>query len=227
MKKILIVDDDSHIRNLIKTYVEAEGYSCVCAAAGDEALEAVGSSVFDLIVLDVMMPGMDGFEVLSRLRRFCDTPVIMLTARKEEYDKLYAFGIGADDYVPKPFSPRELMARIGAVIKRTRGFSGGAMSFGPLEISEKSRSVKVEGSEVGLTPKEFDLLLYMAKNDSVALDRDKLLKNVWGFDYYGDTRTVDTHVKSLREHLGVCRGMIATVWGVGYKFEYKPEEPCK
>ena len=220
MRRILIVDDDAHIRVLVRTYVEAEGYECVEAEDGEAALEAAQSSAFDLILLDVMMPGIDGFEVLARLRKHCDTPVIMLTARKEEYDKLYGFGLGADDYVPKPFSPRELMARVGAVIRRGRSKDMGVMKFGPLEISEQSRSIRVDGRDVPLTPKEFDLLLYMAKNAGMALDRDRLLKNVWGFDYYGDTRTVDTHVKSLRERLGHCRNYIATVWGVGYKFEY-------
>ena len=221
MKKILIVDDDAHIRTLVRTYAEAEGYGCEEASGGEEALESAHTGNYDLILLDVMMPGMDGFEVLSRLRRDSDTPVIMLTARKEEYDKLYGFGLGADDYVPKPFSPRELMARASAVIRRGRSVGAGTMKFGLLEISEQSRSVTVQGREVSLTPKEFDLLLYMAKNGNVALDRDRLLKNVWGFDYYGDTRTVDTHVKSLREHLGSCRNMISTVWGVGYRFDGK------
>lgn len=223
MKRILIVDDDTHIRMLVRTYAEAEGYECVEAEDGEAALEAARESVFDLILLDVMMPTIDGFEVLARLRRHSDTPVIMLTARKEEYDKLYGFGLGADDYVPKPFSPRELMARVAAVIRRGRSADTGILKFGPLEISEQSRFVKVDGREVSLTPKEFDLLLYMAKNAGLALDRDRLLKNVWGFDYYGDTRTVDTHVKSLREHLGPCRPMISTVWGVGYRFDERAE----
>ena len=223
MRRILIVDDDTHIRVLVRTYAETEGYECVEAEDGEAALEAAQSSAFDLILLDVMMPGIDGFEVLARLRKSCDTPVIMLTARKEEYDKLYGFGLGADDYVPKPFSPRELMARVGAVIRRGRTKEMGVLKFGPLEISEQSRSIRVDGRDVPLTPKEFDLLLYMAKNAGMALDRDRLLKNVWGFDYYGDTRTVDTHVKSLREHLGPCRRMISTVWGIGYRFDEQAE----
>jgi DNA-binding response OmpR family regulator len=169
------------------------------------------------------MPGRDGFEVLAELRRTSGVPVIMLTARKEEYDRLHGFNLGADDYVAKPFSPRELMARVAAVLRRTAASSSGELVFGGLEISELSRSVKVDGADAPLTPKEFDLLLYMAKHNHAAHSRDRILKNVWGFDYYGDTRTVDTHVKSLRERLGRYRGLIATVWGVGYRFEYNDE----
>lgn len=218
---LLIVDDDTHLRVLVRTYAEAENYQCTEAEDGNAALAALEEDDFDVVVLDVMMPGKDGFEVLAEMRKTCETPVILLTARKEEYDKLYGFNLGADDYVPKPFSPKELMARIKAVLRRGRSLADNSLRFGELEIFEQSRSAQLGGAGIALTPKEFDLLLFMAKNNHVALKRDQLLKKVWGFDYYGDTRTVDTHVKSLRERLGEYRTLIATVWGVGYKFEYK------
>ncbi len=224
MIRILIVDDDRHLRTLIRTYAEAEGFACVEAEDGERALAALAAEPCDLVVLDIMMPGMDGFEVLAKLRGTVDTPVIMLSARKEEYDKLHGFGLGADDYVSKPFSPKELMARVRALLKRSGKAAQEKLSFGALEIFEQSRAAALEGKPLALTPKEFDLLLYMARHNRVAMDRDRLLKNVWGFDYYGDTRTVDSHIKSLRERLGAHRGLVATVWGVGYKFDYDPDE---
>lgn len=225
MQKILVVDDDVHLRTLVRTYAEVDGYACVEAGSGDAAIEIAETEDFDLIVLDVMMPGRDGFETLSELRKLCNTPVIMLTARAEEYDRLLAFNLGSDDYVPKPFSPKELMARVKAILKRSTGIREGRLTFGALSIAAQSRAVTLDGREVTLTPKEFDLLLYMAKHNRIVLDREQLLRKVWGFDYYGDARTVDTHVKSLRERLGEYRKVIATVWGVGYKFDYREEEP--
>lgn len=221
MRRILIVDDDLHQRALVKTYAEMEGFQCFEAENGQAALDAVEGTNFHLIVLDVMMPVMDGFQALAKLREACDTPVIMLTARSEEYDRLFGFNLGADDYVPKPFSPRELMARVKAVLRRGAGAGDGRMTFGDLEILEDARSASIRGKEMSLSRKEFDLLLFMAKNNRVALDRDHLLRSVWGADYYGDERTVDTHVKSLRLRMGDCRKLISTVWGVGYKFDYK------
>lgn len=220
MRKILIVDDDDRLRSLIRTYAEADGYSCAEACDGESALALLDGDEFDLVVLDVMMPGRDGFEVLGEVRKTSGVPVIMLTARSEEYDRLHGFSLGADDYVPKPFSPKELLARVTAVLRRAAPESSDMLKCGGLEIFEQYRSVRIDGADASMTPKEFDLLLYMAKHNHVALDRERLLKNVWGFDYYGDSRTVDTHVKSLREHLGPYRGLIATVWGVGYRFEY-------
>lgn len=219
VRKILIVDDDMHQRALVKTYAELEGFQCFEAENGQAALDAVEAANFRIIVLDVMMPVMDGFQTLAKLREACDTPVIMLTARSEEYDRLFGFNLGADDYVPKPFSPKELMARIKAVLRRSGG--GDGMRFGDLEISEDARCASIRGEEITLSPKEFDLLLFLAKNNRVALDRDHLLRSVWGADYYGDERTVDTHIKSLRLRMGGCRKLISTVWGVGYKFDYK------
>lgn len=219
MKNILIVDDDSDLRAVLKTYISGEGYSYEEAATGDKALDILAERSFDLVILDVMMPGIDGYETLERLRRNLDTPVILLTARKEEYDKLKGFNVGADDYISKPFSPKELMARVKAILRRGRTLQTGPLIFGDLEINEVARSVTVRGEKVTLTFKEYELLLYLAQNIGIALDREAILRNVWGYDYYGDTRTVDTHIKSLRERLGPTRELIQTVWGVGYKFD--------
>lgn len=221
MPKMLVVDDEVNLRALVRTYAETEGFSCREAKNGNQALEAAEEESFDIIILDIMMPGMDGFQTLAALRKTTETPVILLTARGEEYDRLLGFSLGADDYVPKPFSPKELMARVKAVLKRSRQGSEAGTQYGTLEILEKAHAIRVAGVEVEITPKEFDLLLYLSKNNHVALSREQILKNVWGYDYLGGVRTVDTLVKSLRERLGNERELIQTVWGVGYKFEYK------
>lgn len=218
MAKLLIVDDDIRLRKLVRTYGEVEHYECEEAADGLSALEKLQDSDFDLVILDVMMPGLDGFETLERIRKTSEIPVIMLTARSEEYDKLT--GLGVDDYVSKPFSPKELMARVGAVLKRNRKTPvRNSFTYGELEIRPDSRIASVAGKELVLAPKEFDLLLELAKNPGTVLRRDKLLQDVWGYSYFGDGRTVDTHVKSVRDRLGPYRAMIQTVWGVGYKFD--------
>lgn len=209
------------MRALVKTYAEIEGYLCFEAADGKETLEKLTNHSFDLILLDVMMPGKDGFQTLSEIRGSCNTPVIMITARKEEYDKLFGFNLGADDYIAKPFSPKELMARIKAVLKRSGQFQFEKIVFGDLEVNVFSHTVTIKGKPLPLTPKEFDLLVYLTKNNHIALSRESILEGVWGFDYFGDTRTVDTHIKSLRERLGDYRELIQTVWGVGYKFDYE------
>ncbi|MBS5813594.1 MAG: response regulator transcription factor [Enterococcus casseliflavus] len=209
------------MRALVKTYAEIEGYLCFEAADGKETLEKLTNHSFDLILLDVMMPGKDGFQTLSEIRGSCNTPVIMITARKEEYDKLFGFNLGADDYIAKPFSPKELMARIKAVLKRSNQFQFEKIVFGDLEVNVFSHTVTIKGNPLPLTPKEFDLLVYLTKNNHIALSRESILEGVWGFDYFGDTRTVDTHIKSLRERLGDYRELIQTVWGVGYKFDYE------
>ncbi|MBN2903145.1 MAG: response regulator transcription factor, partial [Enterococcus sp.] len=196
-------------------------YLCFEAANGKETLEKLTNHSFDLILLDVMMPGKDGFQTLSEIRGSCNTPVIMITARKEEYDKLFGFNLGADDYIAKPFSPKELMARIKAVLKRSSQFQFEKIVFGDLEVNVFSHTVTIKGKPLPLTPKEFDLLVYLTKNNHIALSRESILEGVWGFDYFGDTRTVDTHIKSLRERLGDYRELIQTVWGVGYKFDYE------
>ncbi len=224
MPNLLITDDDIHLRKLVRTYGELEGFTCDEAEDGEAALKLFGSKDFDLIILDVMMPGMDGFQVLEAIRQDSRVPVIMLTAREEEYDRLTGFDLGADDYVPKPFSPKELMARIRAVLRRAGKSQADAITFGELSIIPSSRTVTIRQQRLNLPPKEFDLLLKLSQNENIVLTREKLLQTVWGYNYYGDVRTVDTHIKSLREHLGEYRKLIQTVWGVGYKLEYT-EEP--
>lgn len=223
MPNLLITDDDLHLRKLVRTYAELEGYRCEEAASGQEAITKLSSGTFDIVVLDVMMPGMDGFETLAKIRESGQIPVIMLTARDEEYDKLLGFNLGVDDYVSKPFSPKELMARIGAVLRRCGSRRISCLRFGELSIGPDSRTVLLRGQKLSLPPKEFDLLLKLAQNEHIVLSREQLLETVWGYNYYGDVRTVDTHVKSLREHLGDYRRLIQTVWGVGYKLEYTEE----
>ena len=223
MAKILVVDDEPRIRDLIREHLQHAGYSCAEAADGTQALAALAQGGIDLVILDIMMPFMDGMTCLREMRsRKINTPVIMLTARSEEYDKLAGLEGGADDYVVKPFSPRELVARVKAVLSRTMPKAedtGSVYSFGDLFIDTASHTVKVAGQECSLTPKEFDLLVFLVSNKGIALSREKILQKVWNYDYYGEDRTVDTHIKMLRSHLGGCRGYIVTVWGIGYKFD--------
>ena len=222
MERILVVDDEDKIRAIIRKYGEFEGYEIAEAHDGMEAVEICRKEDFDLIILDVMMPELDGFSTCREIRKFKEIPVIMLSARGEEYDKLAGLEGGADDYVVKPFSPRELVARVKAVLNRTMPrseASDGTMTFGELTIDTASHTVRVAGEDVSLTPKEFDLLVFLASNKGIALSREKILQKVWNYDYFGEDRTVDTHVKMLRGHLGKCRGYIATVWGIGYKFD--------
>lgn len=223
MAKILIVDDEPRIRELIREHLQYAGFSCEEASDGAAALSMLSAGTFDLVVLDIMMPYMDGLSCLREMRtRRITAPVIMLTARSEEYDKLAGLEGGADDYVVKPFSPRELVARIRAVLNRTMpkaDESSGQFTFGPLFIDPASHIVRVDNNEVQLTPKEFDLLVFLAANRGLVLKREKILQKVWNYDYFGEDRTVDTHIKMLRSHLGSCRDYIATVWGVGYKFD--------
>ena len=223
MANILIVDDEPRIRDLIREHLQHAGYECTEAGDGSAALSILTMDDIDLVILDIMMPFMDGMTCLREMRLHkIMTPVIMLTARSEEYDKLAGLESGADDYVVKPFSPRELVARVRAVLARTMprtGEDGSSFTFGNLRIEIASRSVYVEGQEVPLTPKEFDLLVFLVQNKGIALSREKILQRVWNYDYYGEDRTVDTHVKMLRGHLGICRSHIVTVWGIGYKFD--------
>ena len=218
MAKILIVDDEPRIRELIHEHLQYSGYICEEAGDGSAALAQLSGGGFDLVILDLMMPFMDGMTCLREMR----APVIILTARGEEYDKLAGLESGADDYVVKPFSPRELVARVRAVLNRTMPRTpetADTMTFGELTIDTASHTVRVSGEEVALTPKEFDLLVFLASNKGIALSREKILQKVWNYDYFGEDRTVDTHVKMLRGHLGKCRSYIATVWGIGYKFD--------
>ena len=215
--------NSGRIRELIRENLQYSGYTCEEAGDGSAALSLLSGGGYDLVILDLMMPFMDGMTCLREMRaRHINTPVIILTARSEEYDKLAGLEGGADDYVVKPFSPRELVARVKAVLNRTMPrseASDGTMTFGELTIDTASHTVKVSGEEVSLTPKEFDLLVFLASNKGIALSREKILQKVWNYDYFGEDRTVDTHVKMLRGHLGKCRGYIATVWGIGYKFD--------
>ena len=221
MAKILVVDDEAKIREIIKEYAEFEDYEVKEAADGMEAVEMVKKEDFDIIVMDVMMPRLDGFSACKEIQKIKRTPVIMLSARGEEYDKLFGFEIGADDYVVKPFSPKELMARIRAVLNRANANQPAedVIKYKGLEINFTAREVKIDGKKVSMTPKEYDLLFYMVKNMNIALSREKLLEEVWGFDFYGDDRTVDTHIKMLRNSLGEYRNLIVTLRGMGYKFE--------
>ena len=222
MKKLLIVDDEEKIREVIKEYAEFEGYIAEEAGDGMEAVKMVKDGDFDLVIMDIMMPRLDGFSAVKEIRKSKNIPVIMLSARTEEYDKLFGFELGADDYVVKPFSPKELMARVNAVLKRNDASVSGVVDeakFDGLTIDFAGRNVFVDGEKVVLTPKEYELLYYFVKNVGIALSRERLLKDVWGYDYYGDDRTVDTHVKMLRSSIKKYRKFILTLRGVGYKFE--------
>ncbi|MBQ5331545.1 MAG: response regulator transcription factor [Oscillospiraceae bacterium] len=218
-KKLLIVDDEKNIRNVINEYAKFEGYETDEAEDGMEAVEKCRTNNYDLIIMDVMMPRLDGFSAVKEIRKTKQIPVIMLSARGEEYDKLFGFEIGVDDYVTKPFSPKELLARMRAVMKRSAAPEKEILSFEGLTLDIPGRSVLVDGKDVALTPKEYDLLFYMVNNRGVALSREKLLSEVWGFDFFGDDRTVDTHIKMLRNSLGDYRKFIVTVRGMGYKFD--------
>ena len=220
--KVLIVDDEEMIRAVLREYVEFEGGEAEEAQDGMEAVRMCRENDYDVILMDVMMPRLDGFSAVKEIRKFKDTPVIMLSARGEEYDKLFGFEIGSDDYVTKPFSPKEVMARIHAVMKRGRPVRGAAAQvydFEGLHIDIEGRVVTVNGEKAELTPKEYELLFYFVQHNGVALTRERLLNKVWGYDFYGDDRTVDTHVKMLRGNLKEYRKFIVTLRGLGYKFE--------
>ncbi len=218
--KVLIVDDEEMIRNVLKEYVEFEGGTAYEAADGMQAVRMCKEEDFDIILMDIMMPRLDGFSAVKEIKKIKNIPVIMLSARGEEYDKLFGFEIGADDYVTKPFSPKEVMARINAVLKRTsQDAVNDVVTFEGLTIDMVGRNVYVDGEKAELTPKEYEILFYFVKNKGIALTREKLLMDVWGFDFYGDDRTVDTHIKMLRSHLKEYRKFIVTLRGLGYKFE--------
>lgn len=223
MYKLLIVDDEDAIRTGLKEYAEFMGYEVTEAKDGLEAVNICRVQDFDLIVMDVMMPKVDGFAACKEIKKNKDIPVLMLTARSEEYDKLYGFELGIDDYVTKPFSSKEVMARIEAIISRSKGKKNDTNNeiykADGLEVDITARSVTVDGQKSDLTPKEYDLLFYLVQNKNIALSREKLLTSVWGYDFYGDDRTVDTHIKTLRMHLGPYKDKIVTLRGVGYRFE--------
>ncbi|MEN6316633.1 MAG: response regulator transcription factor [Clostridiaceae bacterium] len=222
--RILIADDEERIRGLIREYTAPEGYETDEAGDGAQALELFGKHNYNLVVLDVMMPRLDGWTVCREIRKSSQVPVIMLTARGEEYDKLFGFELGVDDYIVKPFSPRELLARMKAIIRRDTKTDkddplDDRFELEGLSIEFAARNVYVDGKIVDLTPKEYDLLFFFVHNPNRVFSRDQLLNSVWGYDFIGDDRTVDTHVKMLRESLGDYRRFIVTVWGTGYKFE--------
>ena len=221
MAKILVVDDEIKIREIIKEYAEFEGYEVAQAEDGMKAVEMVKNQAHDIIIMDVMMPKLDGYSACKEIRKIKQIHVIMLSARGEEYDKLFGFEIGVDDYVVKPFSPKELMARIRAVLNRASASqrTEDVIRYEGLEINFTAREVKIDGEKVSMTPKEYDLLFYLVKNMNIALSREKLLEEVWGFDFYGDDRTVDTHITLLRNSLGKDRHLSVTHRGMGYKFE--------
>ncbi len=222
MSKLLIVDDEVNIRAVVREYAEFEEYEVDEAENGMVAVEKCRQNDYDLIIMDVMMPKLDGYSASKEIKKHKNIPIIMLSARGEEYDKLFGFEIGVDDYVVKPFSPKELMARVKAVLKRGSAAAPASrdrMKFEGLEIDLAGREVYVNGQKASMTPKEYDLLFYLVRNINLALTRDKLLEAVWGYDFFGDDRTVDTHIKMLRNSLGEYRKFIVTLRGMGYKFE--------
>ncbi len=224
MYKLLVVDDEPKIREVIREYAEFNGYEVTEAADGMSAVGLCKLNKYDLIVLDIMMPKLDGYDACKEIKKIQDVPIIMLSARSEEYDKLFGYELGIDDYMVKPFSPRELMAKIKVIIERrnaTKKETSDEMEFGGLVVNMSARTVSVDGERVELTPKEYELLFYLIKNKNIALSRDKLLSDIWGYDFFGDDRTIDTHIKNLRNNLGPYRDYIVTLRGVGYKFEYE------
>ena len=221
--KILIVDDEPAIRLLVKKYADFEGYETQEAADGMEAVIKCRQTDYDIVIMDVMMPELDGFSAVKEIRKHSDVPVIMLSARGEEYDKIHGFETGVDDYVTKPFSGKELMMRIGAVLSRAKRAHAEpereVYRNGGLAVDFTAHTVTIDGTPAEMTPKEYDLLFYFVKNKGIALTREKLLSSVWGYDFYGDDRTLDTHIKLLRKSLGDYRDLIVTLRGVGYRFE--------
>ena len=221
MYKILVVDDEENIRQIIKKYAVFEGHEVVEAADGMEAIRISGEQVFDIIIMDIMMPELDGFSASKEIRKTSKTPILMLSARGEEYDKIHGFEIGIDDYVVKPFSPKELMMRVAAIVKRASKSDAEAdiVSFEGLTIDFTGRFVYINNEKAEMSPKEYELLFYLVKNKNIALLREKLITDVWGYDFYGDDRTLDTHIKLLRKSLGEYSRFIVTLRGVGYRFE--------
>lgn len=218
--RILVVDDETRIRKLLKDFLSKAGYSVMEAGDGEEALGIFCSDAgIDLIILDIMMPKMDGYETLREIRKLSKVPVVMLTARTGEEDELMGFELGVDEFVQKPFSPKILTARVGAILRRSNDGMDSVLTCGTIEVDTEARRVMVCGKEIELSLKEYELLLYFMKNVNIALSRDKILDNVWSYDYFGDARTVDTHVKKLRAKLGTAGEIIKTIWGVGYKME--------
>ncbi len=220
---VLIVDDEARMRKLIKDFLMAKNFTILEAADGEEALKVFeeNQNKIDLILLDVMMPKLDGWSVLRQIRQNSKIPIIMLTARGEEQDELFGFELGVDEYISKPFSPKILVARVEAILKRTQGDTKEVKDCGGIEIDKEGRTVSVDGKNIELSLREYELLVYLIENENIALSRDKILNNVWNYDYYGDSRTIDSHVKKLRHKLGKRGKYIKTIRGIGYKFEVK------
>lgn len=218
---ILVVDDESRIRDIIKQYLQFEGFTFAEAQNGQQAVEMFAADKYNLLVMDVMMPFMDGITALRIIREKSDVPVILLTAKGEEYDKVFGFDLGADDYMVKPFSPKELMARIRAILKRSakKEVKDEIYSYKSIVVNSLAYEVKIDGKKLNITPKEFEILLYFVRNKGMVITRESLLNEIWGYDFYGDSRTVDTHIKMLRNNLGEYRDLIKTVWGVGYRYD--------
>ena len=222
-KCILVVDDEQRMRKLIKDFLTAKGYKILEAEDGEKALEVYekNKNQINLILLDVMMPKLDGWSVLRQIRQDSKVPIIMLTARGEEQDDLFGFELGVDEYISKPFSPKILVARVEAILKRTNQTNTEITEYGGIEIDKEGRTVKVDGKLVELSLREYELLVYLVDNTNIALSRDKILNNVWNYDYYGDSRTIDSHIKKIRHKLGKKGKYIKTIRGIGYKFEIK------
>ena len=220
---ILIADDESRMRKLIKDFLKAKQYTILEAEDGERAVEVFeeNKDKINLVLLDVMMPKLDGWSVLRHIRQDSKVPVIMLTARGEEQDELFGFELGVDEYISKPFSPKILVARIGAILKRVQGDEKEAKNYGGIVIDQEGRTVKVDGKPIELSLREYELLKYLLDNENIALSRDKILNNVWNYDYYGDSRTIDSHIKKIRHKLGKKGKYIETIRGIGYKFEIK------
>ena len=219
--KILVVDDEERMRKILRDFLVAKDYTVLEAADGQEALEIMYTdNKIDLVILDVMMPRMDGWQCCKEIRKFSKVPVIMLTAKSDETDELLGFDLGVDEYITKPFSPKVLVARIDALLRRSNKLGDAdILKAGKIEVNKTSHVVTVDGNEVDLSYKEFELLCYFMENKGIALSREKILNSVWNYDYFGDARTIDTHVKKIRSKLGECGAYIKTIWGMGYKFE--------
>lgn len=220
---VLIIDDEDLIRDVVKEYCLNEGYKVYEAANGIEGLQILETETIDIIVLDIMMPKMDGYTFFSKMKEKYNIPTIVLSARTEEYDKLFGFSIGIDDYLTKPFSPRELIARIKAILKRSKKEEKEIFIYKGIKVDFKGRVLYIDDKEINITPKEFDLLAYFINNPNTAITREQILNKVWGYDYFGDDRTIDTHIKILRNKMGTYRDLIVTVRSIGYKFVYEEE----
>ncbi len=218
---VLIIDDEELIRNVVREYCLNEGYKVYEANNGIEGLNALENNDIDIIVLDIMMPKMDGYTFFSKMKEKYNIPTIVLSARSEEYDKLFGFSIGIDDYLTKPFSPKELIARIKAILKRTKVSDEEIFTYKGIKVDFKGRVLYIDDKIIDITPKEFDILSYFIKNPNTAISREQLLNKVWGYDYFGDERTIDTHIKILRNNMGKYRDLIVTVRSIGYKFIYE------